>query len=53
MSKIPENCVECKNYKTCNKAHYGTLGCEYYKIIVDNIIKNTGGVKEERKTGIS
>ena len=32
----PENCEECKNYKTCLTA-YGYPGCEYEKEIADKI----------------
>lgn len=25
---IPRDCTECKKYKTCNNAHYGSLHCK-------------------------
>ena len=45
MNNIPENCVECKSYNTCHSAHYLSLGCDYYDLYVERLIKD----KEKRE----
>lgn len=40
MNNIPKDCTECKKYKTCNKAHYLSMGCDYYNWYIENYIIN-------------
>ena len=39
-NNIPENCVKCKSYKTCNKSCYLALGCDYYDFFISNLRKD-------------